>query len=44
VQNWPDAHVVVAPASGHSLSHPAVHMAVKAGIDSFDGTGFGQTG
>lgn len=42
VQRWPDARIVVAPASGHSLSHPAVHAAVKAGIDSFDGVGFAQ--
>jgi proline iminopeptidase len=42
VQRWPDARIVVAPASGHSLSHPAVHAAVKAAIDSFDGTGFGH--
>jgi proline iminopeptidase len=40
VQRWPDARIVVAPASGHSLSHPAVQAAVKAAIDSFDGTGF----
>ena len=27
-------------ASGHSRSHPGVHAAVKAAIDSFDGKGF----
>ena len=40
VQRWPDARIVMAPVSGHSLSHPVVHAAVMAAIDSFDGTGF----
>ncbi len=40
VQRWPDARLVMAPTSGHSLSHPEVHSAVKAAIDSFDGAGF----
>ena len=40
VQRWPDARIVMAAASGHSLSHPVVHAAIKAAIDSFDGHGF----
>lgn len=38
---WPGARVVVAEVSGHSLSHPAVHQAVKEAVAAFDGTGYG---
>lgn len=38
---WPDAQVCTVEMSGHSLSHPAVHQAVKQAIAAFDGTGFG---
>lgn len=37
---WPDARIVMAEVSGHSLSHPAVHHAVRTAIASFDGSGF----
>ncbi len=37
---WPDARVVMAEVSGHSLSHPAVHQAVRSAIADFDGAGF----
>ena len=37
---WPDARLVLAEVSGHSLSHPAVHDAVKSAIDRFDGQRF----
>ena len=41
-KHWPDARIVVAQGSGHSLSHPEVQQTVKAAITSFDGTGFVQ--
>ena len=37
---WPEARIVMAEVSGHSLSHPAVHQAVRAAIAAFDGTSF----
>ncbi|MGV8984793.1 MAG: prolyl aminopeptidase [Cypionkella sp.] len=40
-QRWPEAEIFIAPVSGHSLSHPAIHEAVKAAIARFDGNGFG---
>jgi proline iminopeptidase len=41
---WPDARMIIAELSGHSLSHPAVHHAVRDAIASFDGTGFALPG
>ncbi len=40
---WPDARIVIAQGSGHSLSHPAVLKSVKDAIDSFDGTRFTES-
>jgi proline iminopeptidase len=37
---WPQAEVVVAEMSGHSLQHPAVHQQVKEAISRFDGNRF----
>ncbi len=39
-ERWGTVRVVVAPVSGHSLSHPEVFAAVKAAIAAFDGAGF----
>ena len=36
---WPTARIVMAPTSGHSLSHPEVWQAVKDAVAAFDGTG-----
>jgi len=38
---WPQAEIVMAEVSGHSLQHPAVHQHVKAAIGRFRGDGFG---
>ena len=40
---WPGAEIVVAELSGHSLSHPAVHQAVKSAVARFNGAGFDAT-
>lgn len=40
---WPGARIAMAEVSGHSLSHPAVHQAVKEAVASFDGSGFGAS-
>ena len=37
---WPQAEIVVAEMSGHSLQHPAVHQQVKEAISRFDGNRF----
>ena len=37
---WPQAEIVVAEMSGHSLQHPAVHQQVKKAISRFDGNRF----
>ncbi len=42
-QAWPQADIVMAEVSGHSLQHPAVHHHVKAAIARFRGDGFGPT-
>ena len=39
-ERWPMVRVVMAEVSGHSLSHPAVHQAVRAAVAAFDGEGF----
>ncbi len=39
-ERWADARIELAELSGHSLSHPAVHQAVKAAIATFDGHRF----
>ena len=41
---WPDARLHLAETSGHSLSHPIVHHAVKHAIAAFDGQRFAPTG
>ncbi len=43
-RRWTDARIEMAELSGHSLSHSAVHHAVKAAIAAFDGQGFAALG
>lgn len=43
-ERWPGARVVFAEVSGHSLSHPAVHEAVRTAIAGFDGAAFAGLG
>lgn len=40
-QLWPQAEIVMAEVSGHSLQHPAVHQLVKSAIARFRGDDFG---
>lgn len=42
-EKWPDAQIVMAQTSGHSLSHPEVTQLVQNAIASFDGTRFTET-
>ncbi len=39
-ERWPDARVHMAELSGHSLSHPAIYLAVKQAIAAFNGQDF----